>query len=506
MDADARYPDSHFPLVPSVRLPHSLEPVRLWSELTACLFGVALAIPAQGETNRTPPRKAEVRPAEQWQDTPLSKRDFTRTAIRSTAGAAIRQPVTTFHLGKAILRQRGRALIEDSLPLPTFFRHANPPAPGTEAFEDRLDRLGLPTAVPGTLDYLVGGEAFFTEFRKQVEQARESIDVQVFIFDNDDVSVHCADLLRQRANDLPVRVLIDDLGSTFAHGRLPPSGLPPGFRQPDDIADYLTRDSDLQLRQTLNPWLVADHTKLLVFDRHTAIIGGMNLGRESRHEWQDMMVSIRGPIVTLLNDDFNRTWKKTGPRGDLALLDKRTVTEGLDGPGAPLRILRTDASEGRRDILEAMLQAIRGSVSRIWIETPYFAMDAVSQALREAAQRGVDVRVILPSRANHGIMDRANLVTARNLLRSGVKVYRYPGMTHLKAMICDGWATVGSANLDTLSLRINRELNLAFSDPDLIAKLETAVFTPDLAASSPLKLEDTGMLLAPLIESIADQL
>jgi cardiolipin synthase len=79
-------------------------------------------------------------------------------------------------------------------------------------------------------------------------------------------------------------------------------------------------------------------------------------------------------------------------------------------------------------------------------------------------------------------------------------------MTHLKAMICDGWATVGAANLDTISLRINRELNLSFSDPRLVQALADSVFVPDFAASKPLKLEDTKRPLAPLIETIADQL
>jgi cardiolipin synthase len=364
----------------------------------------------------------------------------------------------------------------------------------------------MPAAIAGDLDYLVDGTAFFTAFETEIAAARESLDIQVFIFDNDDISVHCADLLRGRAKDLPVRVLFDDLGSTFAHGRQPPSGLPEGFVQPKDIGAYLVRDSPLQLRQTLNPWLVTDHTKLHVFDRKVAFIGGMNLGRESRHEWHDLMVRVRGPILAALARDFDVTWERTGPRGDFALFDKQEPLEIAEGPGPPLRILRTDAVEGRSEVLIAMLQAIRGSTSRIWIETPYFAADVIENELEAASARGVDVRLILPDRANHGIMDAGNFVTARNLLRAGVKVYHYPGMTHLKAMICDGWATVGAANLDTISLRINRELNLSFSDPRLVQALADSVFVPDFAASKPLKLEDTKRPLAPLIETIADQL
>lgn len=439
----------------------------------------------------------------------LPKRTFLRTVFRSTIEASIRQPITTYRLGKAICRQRGMALLEDNLPVRVSlaFADAAPPPPGSPEFEARLDQLGLAAPLPGELSYLLDGGMFFSAFEKALATAKQSIDVQVFIFDSDDVGLHCADLLRARAEEIPVRVILDDLGSTFAHSRQPPSGLPAGFKQPGDIGDYLRHGgSKVALRETLNPWLVTDHTKLHLFDRKVAFIGGMNLGRESRHEWHDLMVSVRGPIVAALNRDFEGTWKRNGPRGDLTLFSREEPPKTAEGPGVPIRILRTDAVNARSDILLAMLQAIRGACERIWIEMPYFAADIIENELEAAATRGVDVRVILPNRANHGIMDAGNFVTARNLLKAGVKVYHFPGMTHLKAMICDDWATVGSANLDTLSLRINRELNLSFSDPALVGELVSLVFEPDFQASRPLTITDTKLPLASLIESIADQL
>jgi cardiolipin synthase len=103
-------------------------------------------------------------------------------------------------------------------------------------------------------------------------------------------------------------------------------------------------------------------------------------------------------------------------------------------------------------------------------------------------------------------MDAGNLGTARGIIQAGGKVYRYPKMTHMKVMICDGWACVGSANLDTLSMRINRELNLSFSDPAAIRELEQQVFAPDFRASPRIRLEETSSAVAPLAEAIADQL
>ena len=448
------------------------------------------------------------RPGREAEDLTL-QRPLLKTAFRSTIGSVIRHPITTFHLGVTLSRRRGATLFEGSLPIarPGKKRRAQPPRPGSPEFEIHLDKAGLPVRVHGELQYHLGGREFFSAFERELGRARHSVDSQVYIFDNDDIGVHCADLLRARAERLPVRVIFDDLGSTMAHGRMPPSGLPEGFKQPADIGTYLVRgNSSLLLRETLNPWLITDHTKLHIFDRQVAFLGGMNLGRESRHEWHDLMVSVRGPVVDALSRDFDQTWRRNGPLGDFALFVREPAIEPEDGPGVPLRLLRTDVLNARNDIVLAMRHAIRGARKRIWVQMPYFSSDTIENELMSAASRGVDVRLILPEKANHQIMDAGNYVTARNLLKGGVRVYHYPGMTHLKAMVCDGWATVGSANLDTISLHINRELNLSFSDPDLVSQLVTRVFKPDLSNSTPLKLKDIKLKFAPLIESITDQL
>ena len=172
----------------------------------------------------------------------------------------------------------------------------------------------------------------------------------------------------------------------------------------------------------------------------------------------------------------------------------------------PLRLLRTDAARGQTQILDATMLAIRAARKRIWIENPYFAHDDIAHALASAARRGVDVRVILPARGDSTIMDAGNLGTARSIIEAGGKVYRYPKMTHMKVMICDGWGCIGSANLDTLSMRINRELNLAFSDAATLRRLEEQVFLPDFRISKRLAVKDVSSPVAPLAEAIADQL
>jgi cardiolipin synthase len=430
------------------------------------------------------------------------------SALRSTSLAAVRQPVTTVRTGLAMLWHRPREVVSGNLPVEIDLHTSHAARPGTAEFEDLLDREGMPRRESGSVDWLVDGREFFPELDRQLAAATRSVDIQFFIYDNDDIAVRYADILKRRAESVTVRLLFDDLGSTFAHTAAPETPGPDGFQPPADIARYLRQDSEIAVRRTLNPWLVCDHTKLLVFDRRTAILGGMNIGREYYSEWHDLMMKVEGPIVGSLSREFSGAWRKSGPWGDLALLRKPAFFRRpgpVDG-GAPLRILRTDAARGQHHVLDASLLAIRAARQRIWIENPYFAHDDIAQAVEAAARRGVDVRVVVPARGDSTIMDAGNLGTVRGIIEAGGKVYRYPKMTHMKVMICDGWGCVGSANLDTLSMRINRELNLAFADPTTIRELERRVFLPDFRVSTRIRLKETSSALAPLAEAIADQL
>lgn len=459
-----------------------------------------------GSLERNVARSTEHRP--QANDPLTGGGQLVLSAFRATAVAGVRQPVTTLRSGLAMLWNRPSEFISSNLPFGVA--DSPPPAeiPGTPEFEVLLDRNGIPRRESGRLSWLVDGPGFFPELDRQLASARRSVNMQFFIYDNDDIAVRYADRLKLLAEKVPVRILFDDLGSTLAHTAAPETPAPAGFTPPADIEFYLKSESKIRVRRTLNPWLVCDHTKLLVFDQRTAIIGGMNMGREYFSEWHDLMVKIEGPIIETLSHEFDLAWRKAGPWGDLALLRTPSVFRRpppVDG-GIPLRLMRTDPAIGQHHILDATLLAIRAARTRVWIENPYFAHDAIAREVEAAARRGVDVRVVLPASGDSPIMDAGNLGTARAIIEAGGKVYRYPRMTHLKAMICDGWAQVGSANLDTLSMRINRELNLAFTDPATLRQLEKKVFLPDFRASQRIRIEETTSPAAAFAESIADQL
>ncbi len=465
-----------------------------------------LLLASCGSLQSNADRSLERRP--QASDSLTGNSQLAVSALRSTTLAAVRQPFTTLRTGLAVMWHRPREIVSGNLPVELDLKPAHVEVPGTPEFERLLDREGMPRTEAGTLKWLVDGPGFFPELDRQLAAAKHSVDLQFFIYDNDDIAVQYADRLKRRAEEVPVRILFDDLGSTFAYTAAPETPGPRGFTPPADMARYLKENSKLRVRRTLNPWLICDHTKLLVFDRQTAILGGMNMGREYYSEWHDLMVKVEGPIVGSLSKEFSRAWRKSGPWGDFALLQRpgaHRPPEPVSGE-VPLRRLRTDAARGQTHVLDATLLAIRAARKRIWIENPYFAHDDIAQAVVAAARRGVDVQVVLPARGDSAIMDAGNLGTARAIIQAGGRVFRYPRMTHMKVMIVDGWGCIGSANLDTLSMRINRELNLAFSDPATIRDLENKVFLPDFRTSKPIRIEETSSAVAPIAETIADQL
>ncbi len=376
-------------------------------------------------------------------------------------------------------------------------------------WEQDLNEMVGPDQYRGSMKPLIDGEAFFVSLIQSIQEARESVDIQLYIFDSDDYALRIADLLKQRSKDIKVRVLVDRLG-TMAAGQVPSKTPYYSRRKPPlSIADYLRKDSSIEVRSLDNPWLTSDHTKVIVIDQARVYLGGMNIGREYRYEWHDLMMEVEGPIVGRLQKDFDKRWAYAGVAGDLAYAMANMKPESFSGPAEredyiDIRPLYTRT--GNAQILRAQLAAIRRARSRIYIEQPYVSDDEVISELIEARKRGVDVRVILPTSNDSGFMNSANLLAARAFLNNGVRVYGYPGMSHVKAAIYDGWACVGSANFDKLSLRINQETNLGTSDPRFVEKLKQALFEADFARARewtevrPVKWTDY------ISEFIADQL
>jgi cardiolipin synthase A/B len=312
--------------------------------------------------------------------------------------------------------------------------------------------------------------------------------------------------LKQRSGQVEVKVILDRLGSLGAGMTPPGTPLPEDFVLPSSICSYLKKNSRVRVRPFLNPWFSSEHSKVALVDGTHAWLGGMNIGREYRYEWHDLMVELRGPVVASLEEEFRRSWAHAGALGDLgyvAELSKgRKDEEAAPNPTSWIKMRLLPTKTAWKPFSAAVLGAIRKARSYIYVENPYLFDKGVINDLVRARNRGVDVRIILPRVNDFKAAGRSNLVNANYLLQHGVRVFFYPGMTHVKALLVDDWACLGSANLNHLSLRLCQEHNVATSDPQFAARLKRELFEEDFSRS----YELTGPVAVDWVDLLSDQL
>ncbi len=411
--------------------------------------------------------------------------------------ALLKNPVSSVaRLGDLGLETLARFL---RLPLPKSGKNAPAPllthAPGMDLaqWESWLDHYTGTRREEGSMGLLIDGDRFFNRLHQAIANATNHIHFEIYIFDKDDVALALADQLKERSREMPVKVILDSMGSIAAGIHPPATPMPQDFVAPASILSYLRQGSRVQARPFLNPWFSADHSKVLLINGACAWLGGMNLGRKYRYEWHDLMVEVHGPVVASFEERFRRHWAHAGPLGDLAyaaaLLGSSTKerTAPACPPGPWMQVRRLPTNTAWKPFATAVLESLRKARSHIYVENPYLFDKRVIAGLVRARLRGVDVRVVLPRVNDLKAGGRSNLVIANYLLRQGVRVYFYPGMTHVKALLVDGWSCLGSGNLNNLSLRINQEQNIATSDPAFAACLKGELFEEDFARSIELK-------------------
>jgi cardiolipin synthase len=232
---------------------------------------------------------------------------------------------------------------------------------------------------------------------------------------------------------------------------------------------------------------------MLIVDGKVAFTGGMNLGddyagrADGGHGWNDVQARIEGPVVLDLHVLFELSWRASVPWTFEATHEHFAQPERTAIAGAPTRAQALAVGRfGKRRFIQHHLQhAIRAARERIWIEAAYFIPNRVLRgALKRAARRGVDVRVLLPRNADVPGLAAASRATWTSLLNAGVRIYEWlPGMLHAKTFVVDGtWLMVGSYNLDARSLLYNLEVTLAVLDARAAEQLEEK-FRDDLDQS-----------------------
>ncbi len=370
-----------------------------------------------------------------------------------------------------------------------------------DRWESDLDWISGSERTTGSVDLLIDGEAFFDRLTAEIASAEESIRFQTYIFDNDDYALEIADQLKARSAEIPVEVLVDGVG-TWGGSMVSSASAPNHHTGPVSVESYLEQDSNVKFSKLGNTWLMGDHTKVFIFDDKVAFLGGMNIGREYRYDWHDLMVELSGPVVEQLSYDAKKS-SAENRWGDLAFFKRirRGVAESASSD-IELRLLYTLPHDAQ--IYRTQLEAIRRSNSYIFVQNAYLADDLFLYELVKARHRGVDVRVVVPLKPDSKMINRSNMLALNTLKDHGVRVYMYPGMTHVKAAIYDGWACLGTANFDKLSFKINKEVNIGTSDPDFVQALREQLFEVDFAVSHELEETQSVRLADHFYEKIVD--
>ena len=338
---------------------------------------------------------------------------------------------------------------------------------------------------------LIDGPQFFPQMLAAIEQAQDHIDLEFYLVE----AGQCAEVMvqaleRAALREVRVRCLFDAYGSlAFTEAlrlRLLAAGVELRFYNP------------LSWRRGLNN-LYRDHRKLLLVDLQLAVVGRTGITDEFWQpaqnvcDWHEVMVQIEGPLVQDWQMLFERQWranisrKAWKPARHFGLVRLPRVPEKGEGMG---RVAYADAHQ-HRDIVHSLVRAINSAKQNIWLATPYFLPTwSVRRSLRRAANRGVDVRLLLTGpRTDHPSVRYAGHRYYPRLLKSGVQIFEYqPRFLHLKMVLIDGWTSIGSCNFDHWNLRFNLEANLEAFDPALTQAV-TASFIADFAQSQPISLQ-----------------
>jgi cardiolipin synthase len=257
-----------------------------------------------------------------------------------------------------------------------------------------------------------------------------------------------------------------------------------------------------------------NHRKMIICDKQTAIIGGMNLAseymgpQESISRWQDLSLLVQGPVIDHITDIFKSDWKFASKTALGNYSTSRQTQK--QGPNGVTQLVASGPDVRNDSFRNAVLTAIFRANRRVFIVTPYFVPDdLVLEALCIAVRRGVDVSIITPKKSNHRLADlvREGYLTRVQDVGAGIWFYE-PRMLHAKAILVDDTiAIIGSANMDMRSLLLNYEVALCLYDSDAIRHLETWI--QELMADCSIReqrqrssfgfIEGIGRLFAPLL-------
>lgn len=331
---------------------------------------------------------------------------------------------------------------------------------------------------------LIDGDRFFPRMLEAITAARRSVLVEMYLIESGMVVSRFIDAFRQAAQrGVHVKLLLDGYGS------LGLSRYDRQLLQNDNLkVAYYNR---LRLGKLFNN-MARDHRKLLVVDDELAFVGGAGLTDEFAQQgnsalpWRETMIEIRGPVVADWQALFSRVWGST--TGETMAKISRIPAERQDGVSGCVTIASGLRAQG---IMRALVARVHKAERIVWLATAYFIPSwKLRSALRSAARKGIDVRLLLPGpETDHPAVRQAGRRYYAALLRAGVRIFEYqPRVLHAKTLVCDQWVTIGSCNFDRWNLRWNLEANQSVESARFAAEV-ISMFKKDFVECSEITLD-----------------
>jgi cardiolipin synthase len=342
----------------------------------------------------------------------------------------------------------------------------------------------------GRVEVLTNGEVFYEAELEAIRQARESVNIEAYIFQKGKLTKRFVEALTERARaGVKVRMVLDAIGSFATWESY--------FAELRAAGGCVSWYHPLQWR-TLARFNNRTHREIIVVDGRIGFIGGAGFadhwyeaqGKNPR--WRDSMFRIEGEMVTSIQAGFIENWLEAS--GEILTGRKYFPPNEIKDPMEAI-VVDSSPSTGGSTRARILYQTMLASAQKtIHITTPYFLPDwsARQEMVRAIRERGVEIKIIVPGKhSDHLLTRRSSRRLFGELLKAGAKIYEYePAMIHAKTMMIDElWSVVGSTNFDNRSFGLNDEINLAARDRELAARLAQD-FSTDLAASREVSYEE----------------
>lgn len=378
--------------------------------------------------------------------------------------------------------------------------------------------VGSPLVIGNNVELLVDGPTTYEAMFAAIDSAKDHINIETFIFEDSEIGQRFANALIAKQNSgVQVNLIYDSVGSITTAKAF--------FQTLKDAGINVLEFNPINPLKARKGWQVnqRDHRKLLIVDGKIAFVGGINISsvyssgsfsrRSERHSddddkdkasnkkdasnknaantdipWRDTHMRIAGPIVAEFQKLFMNTW--ASQKGD-PLAAKNYFPESGNQGKEIVRAIGSTPDEPYNQMYVTLLSAINSAETQIYLTNAYFVPDPqMLTALKDAAGRGVDVRLLLPERTDSALVFYASRSYYDELLSADVKIYeREDALLHAKTAMIDGvWSTIGSTNLDWRSFVNNQEINAVMLGQDFGAKMQ-ALFLKDLESSKLITLE-----------------